>query len=202
MDNNFHNFKQLPSISAFPKDEKIWRIDWFGEVAFPNRLIRRKQPSVLVHLSRIQDDRFLDDSAVQLSPQATSPARFQRKVWVSVGTLPLLRVGDLWQNGQLIAEPDYEPEEFPNIQIDRATTYLVKAGLNLDDKGFLLPITEHPWHMHCTQSYCVMLELAENRRIMIPCMELIRFYFGSSAISLPNCSCRPWSASRFIQMPN
>lgn len=95
--------------------------------------------------------------------------------------MPLLRAGDLWQNGQLIAEPDYELGEFPDIQIDRATTHLVKAGLNLDDKGFLLPIAEHPWHMHCTQSYCVMLELTGNRRIMIPCVELIRFYFGSSS---------------------
>jgi hypothetical protein len=33
--------------------------------------------------------------------------------------IAVTRVGDLWQNGQLIAEPDYELEEFPDIRIDR-----------------------------------------------------------------------------------
>lgn len=175
------NFNNLPTISAFPKDEKNWRIDWFGEIAFPNRLIRRKQPSVLVHLSRVISDRYEEDPTVLLSPESTSPARFQRKIWISVGTLPMLRIGDIWRNGQLVSQPDYELEEFPNILINRDTTHLVKAGLNLNDKGFLLPLAEHPWHMHCTQSYCVLVELADNRRIIVPCIELIRFYFGSSS---------------------
>ncbi len=102
-------------------------------------------------------------------------------MWVSVGTLPLLRIGDIWRNGQLVASPDYELEQFLDLEINSQTVVLVKAGLNLEDKGFLLPRTEHPWHMECTQSYCQMVELPQNRRLIIPCMELIRFYFGSSS---------------------
>jgi hypothetical protein len=67
------------------------------------------------------------------------------------------------------------------VQIDRDHTSLIKAGLNIDEKGYLLPIAEHPWHMQCTQSYCVMVNLPEEKRLIIPCMELIRFYFGSSS---------------------
>ena len=93
----------------------------------------------------------------------------------------MLRVGDIWRNGELEARPDYQLESFPNLEIINATTTLIKAGLNLDDQGFLLPLAEHPWHMQCTQSYCVVVELPENRRLIIPCMELIRFYFGSSS---------------------
>ena len=92
-----------------------------------------------------------------------------------------MRIGDLWLNGQLKAQPDYELEEFLGIEIGRDSAHLIKAGLNLDNKGFLLPMSEHPWHMNCTQSYCVMLNLPGNRRLIIPCMELIRFYFGSSS---------------------
>ncbi len=95
---------------------------------------------------------------VLLSTHSMSPPKFQRRVWISVGTLPLLRVGDIWRDGQLDVRPDYALEEFPDIQIDKNTTTLIKAGLNLDDKGFLLPLPEHPWHMQCTQSYCVMVE--------------------------------------------
>jgi hypothetical protein len=117
----------LPSLSAFPKGGDFWRIDWFGDFAFPNRMIRRTQPSILVHLSRVTDDRYPDDPSVLLSPNSTGPAKFQRKAWVSVGTLPLLRIGDIWRDGKLVHQPDYQLESFPDLQIDRDTTHLVKA---------------------------------------------------------------------------
>lgn len=130
---------------------------------------------------RITDSRFRDDPAVLLSPHSTVSPNFQRRVWVSVGTLPLLRIGDIWRDDQLDVRPDYEQEEFTDIQIDQSTTTLIKAGLNLDERGFLLPLSEHPWHMQCTQSYCMMVDLPDSRRLIIPCMELVRFYFGSSS---------------------
>jgi hypothetical protein len=173
--------KELPCISALAKGENSWRIDWFGDLAFPNRLFRRTQPSLLVHLSKVLDDSFRQDPSVLLSPDSTTPARFQRKVWVSAGTLPLLRIGDVWRDGKLEASPDYQLERFIDLQIDDSTVHLVKAGLNLDDKGFLLPLSEHPWHLNCTHSYCVMVELPGGRQLIIPCIELIRFYFGSSS---------------------
>ncbi len=169
------------SISSFPNDQFQWRVDWFGDIAFPDRTARRKQPSVFVHLSKVLNAAFSNDLEAQLSPNSTSQARFQRKVWVSVGTLPLLRVGDIWRNTALEFQHDYELETFENLQIDRNHSSLIKAGINIDDKGYLLPIAEHPWHMQCTQSYCVMVNLPDERRLIIPCMELIRFYFGSSS---------------------
>lgn len=178
---NLGSSNESPRIAAFPKGATPWRIDWFGDIAFPDRSVRRKQPSIFLHLSRVTTDRFHEDPAVLLSPDSTSPAKFQRRVWVSVGTLPMLRVGDVWRNGELDARPDYQLESFPDLEINNATVTLIKAGLNLDDQGFLLPLAEHPWHMQCTQSYCVAVELPENRRLIIPCMELIRFYFGSSS---------------------
>ena len=169
------------SISSFPSDQFQWRVDWLGDIAFPDRTARRKQPSVFVHLSKVLNAAFTNDLEAQLSPNSTSQARFQRKIWVSVGTLPLLRVGDVWRNTVLEFQPDYELETFENLQIDRNHTSLIKAGLNIDDKGYLLPIAEHPWHMQCTQSYCVMVNLPDDKRVIIPCVELIRFYFGSSS---------------------
>jgi hypothetical protein len=174
------NNNNLPSIFAFPKDGNSWRIDWFGDIAFPNRLLRRTQPSVLVHLSRVLDTSFRENPAALLNPESTFAPK-QRKVWISVGTLPLLGIGDIWRDGQLELRPDYELEHFPDLEINSETAVLIKAGLNLEEKGFLLPRAEHPWHMQCTQSYCLMVALPHNRRLIIPCMELIRFYFGSSS---------------------
>jgi hypothetical protein len=111
---NALNHNNLPSIFAFPKDGNFWRIDWFGDIAFPNRLMRRKQPSVLVHLSRVLDNSFRVNPAVLLSPESTFVSK-QRKVWTSVGTLPLLRIGDVWRDEQLEMCPDYELEYFPHL---------------------------------------------------------------------------------------
>ncbi len=195
------NYNHLPSIFAFPKDGNSWRIDWFGEIAFPNRMLRRTQPSVLVHLSRVLNNSFRENPAALLAPESTFASK-QRKVWISIGTLPLLRVGDIWRDGQLELAPDYELEHFPDLEINSETAVLVKAGLNLEEKGFLLQRAEHPWHMECTQSYCLMLLLPHNRRLIIPCMELIRFYFGSSSNLLSKLFLPPLTRDTLYSKPH
>lgn len=167
-----------PSISVFPKG--LWRIDWIGDLAFPDRTIRRKQCSVFVHLSRLTSESVLKEPHLLLYADCTYRTEFQKKVWVSVGALSLLRVGDIWRNGTLEDQPEYEQETFADVQVDSSSCQLIKAGLKQDD-SYLLPLAEHPWHLNCTRSYCVVVTLNEERRIIIPCMELIRFYFGSSS---------------------
>jgi hypothetical protein len=168
-------------IWAFPRDEAAWRINWFGAVSYVDRGVRRQQPSVLVSLSRVTDPNALVDTKLLLNPEATNRARFQAERNVSVGTLPFMRIGDIWRNQQLILQPDYQIEQFRTLKIDRSTTALIKAGLSKDGRGFLLPLEEHPWHRLGTQSYCIEVSFGDNRRLIIPCMELIRFYFGSSS---------------------
>lgn len=132
-------------------------------------------------MSPVIDPDALANPSILLNPAATDFGKSQMGRWVSVGTLALLRVGDVWQNQQLASRPDYQLETFPHLQIDPETSTLVKAGLNKDDKGFLLPLPEHPWHRRGTHAYCIELSLPDGRRIIVPCMELIRFYFGSSS---------------------
>lgn len=167
-------------IAAFPKDDAFWRVDWFGEVAFPDRYTRRTHPSVQIYLSQVIDLNFRDDPAVLLQPHSTAPAKSQTRIWVSVGTLVILRIGDIWHRQTLFMSPEYTRDTFKKLSISRTTTDFIKAGLNPDKAGFLIPIPEHPWHMNATHSYCLQVNLPENRRLIIPCVELIRFYFGSS----------------------
>ena len=167
-------------IAAFPKDDAFWRIDWFGEVAYPDRYTRRTHPSVQIYLSQVTDLNFRDDPAVLLQTHSTAPAKSQTRIWVSVGTLVILRIGDIWHRQTLFMSPEYTRETFKKLSITRTTTDFIKAGLNPDKAGFLIPILEHPWHMNATHSYCLQVNLPENRRLIIPCVELIRFYFGSS----------------------
>ncbi|HWZ46962.1 MAG TPA: hypothetical protein VNX00_01930, partial [Herbaspirillum sp.] len=62
-------------VGALPKDGHAWRIDWFGNLAFPNRMIRRTQTSMLLHFSRVRDDPY--DPAALLSTSSTN-SHYQR----------------------------------------------------------------------------------------------------------------------------
>lgn len=168
-------------IDAFPADDAFWRVDWIGEVGYPDRYIRRTHPSVLVYLSKVVDPEFQDNPQSLLSPSSTAPAKAQQRVWVSIGTLVILKVGDIWHKQKYFCSPTYSQQVFANLKVGRESTDFIKAGLNPDDNGFLIPISEHPWHLNATKSYCLAVNLPDGRRLIIPCVELIRFYFGSSS---------------------
>lgn len=168
-------------VAIFPDDNTFWRIDWFGEISYPDRYERRTHPSVTVYLSKVTEQDFQISPEVLLDPSSTAPAKAQKRICVSVGTLMILRIGDIWHRKTLFMSPDYTIETFRDLCVGRSTTDFIKAGLNPDKAGFLIPIPEHPWHMNATHSYCLMTDLPDGRRLIIPCMELIRFYFGSSS---------------------
>lgn len=165
-------------IAVFPPGSAILRVDWFGSISFPDRSTRSTQPSVRVYLSEIEDPQAGVDPT-QPAQGAVPVRRLARHV--SIGTTMLLRIGDLWRNQVLVAKPAYELEEFRDVQIDRDTVQVVKAGSSFEDGSFLLPRSEHPGHMANTHSYCVKVSLDDGRLLVIPAMELIRFYFGSSS---------------------
>lgn len=163
-------------IRKLAPDSRLWRIDWFGDLSYEERYAYG-QPSVRVALSPVVCDP--SDNQAMLLPSATDHHR-QCQRWIRIGYLPSLQVGDIWQNGQCHSSPQYQRMEFKSIQIVKGTTDFIKSGLSLDD-SFLIPLAEHPWHRQQTGSYCISVKIADNKRIIIPCFELIRFYFGSSS---------------------
>lgn len=107
----------------------------------------------------------------------------------------LLRVGDLWSGQTFVASPEHEVETFENVRIDRSTAQLLKVGHSDDQGNFLLPAAEHPWHMRNTHSYCVKVDLGGGRSMVVPCMELVLFYFGSSSDLLTRLFLPPFDAN-------
>ena len=61
----------------------------------------------------IKTDLWID--YVRGEDRVASTGLFQRKVWVSAGNLPLLRIGDVWRDGKLEASPDYQLERFIDL---------------------------------------------------------------------------------------
>jgi hypothetical protein len=189
----------LPNFPSLTPDERVWRLDWFGECAYPGSVRRYAQPSIKVAISPLRCEP--NDAEALLQPGGTDHMH-QREVWAPVAVLPLLAIGDLWQGGRLIASPSYHAETFRSVQIVPGTTSFVKAGLAVDEK-FLIPLHAHPWHRPHTQAYCVAVSLGGDRRLLIPCVEIIRFYFGSSSNLLQRLFSMPlnaealWSSKSF-----
>ncbi|WP_231670162.1 hypothetical protein [Ralstonia solanacearum] len=93
----------------------------------------------------------------------------------------LLRIGDLWREQSLESRAADEELLCENLVIGRDTCELVKAGSSFEDGSFMLPLHQHAGHRENTRSYCVRVTLPDGKLLVIPCMELIRFYFGSSS---------------------
>ncbi|EPX94363.1 hypothetical protein ACTHR6_26815 [Ralstonia holmesii] len=93
----------------------------------------------------------------------------------------LLRIGDVWREQSLESRAADEELHCENLEISQDTCELVKAGSSFEDGSFMLPLHEHAGHRENTHSYCVRVTLPDGKLLVVPCMELIRFYFGSSS---------------------
>lgn len=160
------------SINAFPLDRHPWKILWFGPVDFPNPIDRNRQASVCVSLSKVS-------MVSELRGHAETPI----ERYVSVGMLTILRVGDVFKTGRLTAVGAGTRETFSDVVIGPSTTELVKAGSS-EDGHYLLPLQQHSEHQGHTKSYCVRVRLPDGKRLIVPSLELARFYFGSSSALL------------------
>ncbi|WP_306607245.1 hypothetical protein [Azonexus sp.] len=175
-----------PNISSLTPDSRPWRIDWFGDVGYPGSIPRYTQPSIRISISPIQTQ--IDTyPTFQLFDTDLSE---QKDIWLPIGSLGMLQVGDIWQDGRLAARPKYFPHTFKNLEIGPDTLVRIKAGLPIDGR-YLLPFSEHPWHQKHTNAYCLAIS-GPDCNIIIPCMELIRFYFGSCSILLHRLFTRPF----------
>lgn len=163
------------TIEKLATQKGTWRVDWLGDVAYPDLSKRQSQPSV----------------AVQFSQNLGSSGEIKkREEWLPIGLLPFLKVGDLWQHGQATGESTAPSREiFSHLAINHESTRFYKAGGRPDFKAhglqgaihYWLPLDQHPWHLEHTHANCVVITVSQELQILVPCMELIRFYFGSSS---------------------
>ena len=187
-----YSMNPIISLPQLSPDERMWRIDWLGELYYPAGS-GDTQPSFKVSMSPVQCD--VNDAAAMLSPTATN-LNHQRQVSLKIGLLNLIKVGDIWKNGQFLIAPDYQSVQFKKLMVHKTTMQQVKAGFSIDE-NFILPLPEHPWHRRDTKSYCISITLPNDKRIVIPCLELIRFYFGSSSKFLHLLFTQPISGELF-----
>lgn len=178
-------------IDSFPSDDQLWRLGWFGDV-FYRRERRYKQPFVRISLSKVSTDQLSDWPY----PDCFEKLPDQLQVSVPVSMLASLRIGTIWKNGHLHSSPSYTCETF-QLLIEKDATTVIKAGLADDNGKFKLPFETHPYHANHTHSYCLQATPSEGVRLILPAIEMIRFYFGSSSNFLGRLFQGPFRESRY-----
>jgi len=155
------------------------RIEWFGDVSYAGRSGGRS-PMVAVTLARGHQGQWIRTDIVDDSPLTAS---------IPIAYLRLLRIGDIWVSGQRVGtDPGSTRITFENLQIDDSTTSVLPAGLPVAEDGgkpaYLLPFSDFDGHRGHTGAFCARVRLPEGGFLVVPCMELIRFYFGDSGLLL------------------
>lgn len=87
-------------ILAFPLGGQAWRLDWLGDVSY-RRQLRYTQPFIRVALSKVS----LDPDGKWAYPTTFESAPEQIHASVPVSLLAGLKIGTIWQDGVMVADP-------------------------------------------------------------------------------------------------
>lgn len=169
-------------IQGFPADDRIWRIDYFGHVSRPSGALS-------THVIEVGLSPLLDGHRSPLLARNVMEDQ-QRVVRVEVGLLPSLAIGSAWRNGKPIA---VAAPRVSRLQIDTTSAQLVRITRKIPDPfGRLAPPLSPFDHKlgarlfpRVADGFLVAVKDPETNDpfgILIPPIELIRFYFcfGSS----------------------
>jgi len=164
---------RIPPIRKFPKDNRVWRIDWLG------RIERTSAEALIdVHLSpartktlrpRRQDD-FDADAAI--------------KIPIGVGLLPFLTIGSLWTNGRKLQWGLGGSRHLRNVNILEKIP-ITTAGKKVQEQPkprWLIPKFCHQLDRSCWFSPLFAIEHeGDPCGILLPMIEAIRFYYAVSS---------------------
>lgn len=162
---------RIPPIREFPKDGRVWRVDWLGRVERTSA-----EACINVHLSpaRSKDPRGQKD----LDADAAV------KVRTGIGLLPFLTIGSLWTNGRKLQRGLGEPRRLRNIEIPEKIP-TTTAGLIVQkqpESRWLIPKFLHQLDKSCWFSPLLAIEHeGDPYGILLPMIEAIRFYYAVSS---------------------
>jgi hypothetical protein len=110
-----------------------------------------------------------------------------RVVEIGIGQLPPLSIGSFVQHKKVVETPNYTTREY-DLNIGRSTTSLVRMDGTYCERGqplHYIPPAYYPLPEEMHSTMCCVVERAvtdesEVSRVIFPCGELLRFYFGTS----------------------
>lgn len=169
---------RIPRIKEFPKDGKYWRVDWLGALESNPNITT--EPFFQIVLSPFHSAPLGLEADKLSSVKATDPEQ-QRVVRIGIGQLPLISIGSVWKDGLhqgLFAGRD---EIFTGLQISPKSVRIIPT-LHKENGWNVIPYSHYRVGKAGAGSFLVALEYeGDPYGILIPAMELIRFYYAVSS---------------------
>jgi hypothetical protein len=157
------------------------RIDWFGNVTKSTRSGIFTPYLTLACTAVMRDP---DGAVVETSPRGSL------SIDVPIHWMRLLRLGDIWENGTHVGTEPLEHVAFTRLTVDQLTAAIAPCGRSTEGPGrerrHDLPFAAFDRHAPHTQAFMVRVQVQPNVALLVPSMELVRFYFGTSGALLGN----------------
>jgi len=142
-----------------------FKIDWFGNVVtlrMPAGEVRCVR-TVCRELPSSGQTSFLSNSVV---------------VNVPLAFLGQIRLGDIWRDGRRVGSADVQEETF-SLDVNSESMTSIESGSRRADSTYELPFAQCDRHRGHTESQLTRIAINSHQSLLIPCMEVTRFYFGT-----------------------
>ncbi len=164
--------RTIPAIKEFPKDGRIWRVDWFGAVERNYDIPTEPYLQVVISPLRQGATDYASNNSVVHDDRKT--------ILIGVGQLPLLFVGSLWQEGHCLPDRAGKTTTFEDLEISDDTTRVVPANL-IEEGQQLIPFNTHRIGGAGMGSKCIAISWkGDPYGVLIPMSEIVRFYYATS----------------------
>lgn len=171
----------LFSINIFPHDDRLWRVDWMGVIQTNPAVL--SEPTIRIFLTRLTKPFGKRVDAFDLGNLDKS---HRQHADVGIGVLPLIWIGSVWRNGRRV-DDNLRLEEF-SFHVDTAEAEEITFSAGTTNYPFkrLIPAFEYPlgpiaWASTQYAPLVALNDLNNGNEILIPSIELIRFYYVSSS---------------------
>lgn len=173
-------------------DEPI-RIDWFGDIE-SSRLFGSDYRCVAVSCSR-----WIEGETSWRHAYGGASSIF---VAVPLELVRLVRVGDIWHRGLRVGTAPLQRRTFDALKVNASTVTLISSGApatadaDAEHPPYVLPFSEITLHRDHPRSWLARIVVDASTELLVPSMELARFYFGSSGQLLSRIFSGPFAGQR------
>jgi hypothetical protein len=155
------------------QDGAALRIDWFGCVGNSLRF-GSEQRTLKASCSRWRPDLRWVQSA----------GDDRQEIEIPIAILPHIRLGDVWKDGSFVESAPLTRLLLPDLLIDEQTTEVLPSGLPYSPAGgassYVLPFSLFNAHREHTRSWIARVQVDPGTVLVVPSLELFRFYFGAT----------------------
>ncbi|MDN3432566.1 MULTISPECIES: hypothetical protein [unclassified Pseudoalteromonas] len=166
----------IPKISEFPCDDRYWRVDWFGAIERNPNV--PSEPFLQIVISPLIQNESIHSTAKHLASTHVTNYDEQTVIRIGVGQLPFISIGSIWLNGQCQAAKAGQTKLL-HIHINEHTTKYISGNHKIKEKN-LVPYEAYRMGKGFMANLMAIEHDKDPYGILIPVMELIRFYYAVS----------------------